>query len=395
MNSILIINAGSSSIKFAVYDADKLSNEPPPPPEVSGEIDRIGLESSTFTFHILGKSQTEKVALSKNTFNSAIEVLVNWLKDEAKFTPPKTIGHRIVHGMQFYKPELITNELLAKLRLIRPFDPEHLPSELDIIEALMKRYPSARQVACFDTAFHHSMPNVAKLLPIPRRYFAQGIQRYGFHGLSYSFLLEELVRLREPSATSGRVILAHLGSGASIAAVKDGKCIDTSMAFTPASGLMMGTRSGDIDPGIEPFLAKSEELSSHKFLQMINHDSGLLGVSETSSDMQDLLKIETEDFRAHEAIEMFCHQAKKWIGGFAAILGGIDCLTFAGGIGENAPLVRARICKGLEFLGLHIDHGSNLKNSEVISLPSSQISVRVIRTNEELMIAKYTIRTSL
>jgi acetate kinase len=232
------------------------------------------------------------------------------------------------------------------------------------------------------------MPRVAKLLPIPRRFDAKGIQRYGFHGLSYAYLMEELARLGDPAARKGRVILAHLGNGASVAAVRDGESIDTSMCFTPTAGLVMSTRSGDLDPGLAPYLARTEQMTTKQFYEMVNHKSGLLGVSETSSDMRDLLDHEKKDVRAAEAVALFCYQAKKWIGSYAAALGGLDTLVFAGGIGENAPLVRARICAGLGFLGIKLDKARNAKNAVKISTNTSPVTLRVIRTDEELMIAR-------
>jgi acetate kinase len=243
-------------------------------------------------------------------------------------------------------------------------------------------------VACFDTAFHRTMPRVATLLPIPRRYEAAGVRRYGFHGLSYEFLMAELVRLGEPAATEGRVILAHLGNGASLAAVRDGKSIDTSMGFTPTAGLVMSSRSGDLDPGLVSYLARTEQMSAAQFQKMVNHESGLLGVSETSPDMRDLLDRETKDVRAAEAVALFCYQAKKWVGAFAAALGGLDTLVFAGGIGENAPPVRQRICDGLGCLGIELDRERNAKTAPVISSEAGRVKVRVIRTDEELMIAR-------
>jgi acetate kinase len=243
-------------------------------------------------------------------------------------------------------------------------------------------------VACFDTAFHHDLPRVARLLPIPRRYEAQGVRRYGFHGLSYAFLMVELARLAGTEAAQGRVILAHLGNGASLAAVRDGKPVDTSMSFTPTAGVPMSTRSGDLDPGLVWYLARTEGLDAKRFNEMVNFQSGLLGVSETSSDMRDLLEHETQDERAAEAVALFCYQVKKWIGGFAAALGGLDTLVFAGGIGENAPAVRARICDGLGFLGIEVEEKRNATNEGVISAETSGIPVRVIHTDEERMIAK-------
>jgi len=232
------------------------------------------------------------------------------------------------------------------------------------------------------------MPRVAKLLPIPRRYDAKGVQRYGFHGLSYAYLMQELARIGDPAATKGRVILAHLGNGVSMAAVLDGKSIDTSMGFTPTAGLVMSTRTGDLDPGVAPYLARTEQMTSEQFYEMANHKSGLLGVSETSSDMRDLLAHEANDARAAEAVALFCYQARKWVGAFAAALGGLDTLVFAGGIGENAPIVRARICEGLGFLGIALSESRNSESAAVISTDESRVAVRVIRTDEDLMIAR-------
>jgi acetate kinase len=277
---------------------------------------------------------------------------------------------------------------LEELHRISPYDPDHLPSEIELIEVFRQRHPKLPQVACFDTAFHCTMPRVAKLLPIPRCYDAKGVQRYGFHGLSYAYLMEELARLGDPAATTGRVILAHLGNGASMAAVRDGKSIDTSMSFTPTAGLVMSTRSGDLDPSLLPYFARTEQMTAKRFSVMVNHNSGLLGVSETSSDMRDLLAREAHDIRAAEAVALFCYQAKKWIGSFAAALGGLDTLVFAGGIGENAPLVRTRICDGLGVLGIELSESRNVETAGVISTDASRATVRVIRTDEDLMIAR-------
>jgi acetate kinase len=257
-----------------------------------------------------------------------------------------------------------------------------------LIEALQRRFRELPQVACFDTAFHHELPLVARLLPIPRRYEAKGLRRYGFHGLSYAFLMTELARLDGPEVARGRVILAHLGSGASLAAVHDGRSVDTSMSFTPTSGVPMSTRSGDLDPGLAPYLERIEQMTTRRFFQMVNHESGLLGMSETSSDMRELLARESEDQRADEAVAVFCYQVKKCIGAFAAALGGLDTLVFAGGIGENAPVIRTRICEGLTFLGIELDAKRNMATEGVISAPHAHVLVRVIQTDEEHTIAE-------
>ena len=290
--------------------------------------------------------------------------------------------------MTHSEPERVTPELLDELHRITPYDPEHLPLEIELIEAFRQRHPTLAQVACFDTAFHRTMPRVASLLAIPRRYEAAGVRRYGFHGLSYEFLMEELARLGDPAATKGRVILAHLGNGASLAAVRDGKSIDTSMGFTPTSGLVMSSRSGDLDPGLVSYLARTEQMNATQFQEMVNNESGLLGVSEISSDLRDLLAQEASDVRAAEAVALFCYQAKKWIGSFAAALGGLNTLVFAGGIGENAPLIRERICDGLGFLGIELNQNRNAENAPLISPNAGRVAVRVIPTDEELMIAR-------
>jgi acetate kinase len=260
------------------------------------------------------------------------------------------------------------------------------------MESVSRLHPELPQVACFDTAFHRSMPRVATLLPIPRRYEAKGVQRYGFHGLSYTYLMAQLVRLGDPAAARGRVILAHLGNGASLAAVRDGKCIDTSMGFTPTAGVVMSTRTGDLDPGVISFLAATEAMDVAAYQKMVTQESGLLGVSETSSDIRDLLAREADDVCAAEAVALFCYQIKKWIGAFAAALGGIDTLVFAGGIGENATTIRARICERMEFLGIKLSEARNAKNAPLVSADSGSVAVRVIRTDEESVIASSTMR---
>ena len=383
MQSVLTINGGSSSIKFALYQTGE-----PLKRGLYGKVDRIGLSGTNLTFHDPTRNQPDSRSLAASDHKSAANLLIDWLEAQDSFASVRAVGHRVVHGMKHIQPEIVTQELLDELHRIRPYDPDHLPREIELIEAFRQRHPKLPQLACFDTAFHKTMPRVAKLLPIPRRFDAKGIQRYGFHGLSYAFLMEELARLGDPAATKGRVVLAHLGNGASVAAVRDGKSIDTSMGFTPTAGLVMSTRSGDLDPGLAPFLLRTEQMTTSQFYKMVNHESGLLGVSETSSDMRDLLARESSDVRAAEAVTLFCYQAKKWIGAYAAALGGVDTLVFAGGIGENAPIVRARICEGLDFLGIELNESRNKEAAGVISTDASRVTVRVIRTDEELMIAR-------
>jgi len=382
-NNVLTINGGSSSIKFAVYEENKSFSR-----LLYGTIDRIGLPDSKLTFTNEKEKIQDTLTIKTSDYRSAANFLIDWLEVQIDFSFITGIGHRVVHGMHHTSPEIITSELLGELHRISSYDPEHLPAELELIEVFRHRHPKLPQVACFDTAFHQTMPRVAKLLPIPRRFDEKGIQRYGFHGLSYSYLMEELARVAGPEAAQGRVILAHLGNGASLAAVKDGKSIDTSMGFTPASGIMMGTRPGDLDPGVAWYIIQSEHLTPKQFNHLINHESGLLGISETSSDMHDLLRLEKEDIRAAEAISLFCYQARKWIGAFAAALGGLDTLVFAGGIGENSPIVRSRICDNLEFLGIELDEKQNKANAPILSTNNGKTIVRMIHTDEEWMIAK-------
>lgn len=353
-----------------------------------GKVDRIGLSGANLTFHDEARNQQGSCSIDAPDPGAAAEFLINWIEGHILFASVGAVGHRVVHGMMYTRPMRITPELLDELHSISPYDPDHLPGEIQLIEAFRQRYPKLPQVACFDTAFHTTMPRVARLLPIPRRFDALGIQRYGFHGLSYAYLMEELARVAGAEAALGRVILAHLGNGASLAAVHGGKSVDTSMGFTPAAGLPMGTRPGDLDPGVAWYLMRDGSLTPKDFNRLINHESGLLGVSETSSDMRDLMASQASDVRAAEAVDLFCYQTRKWIGAFAAVLGGLDTLVFAGGIGENTHEVRARVCSGLQFLGIELDEAPNALNGPLISTGQSRVAVRVIRTDEELMIAR-------
>jgi acetate kinase len=388
---LLIINGGSSSIRFAVYTLDKILKL-----TLKGKIERIGLSDTRLNareyFSGASNSTSHSCAIQGNDHASVSRELMEWLSVHVGFSSINAVGHRLVHGMNFSDAQLITPALLAELQRVAPYDPEHLPLELALIRAFDERYPDLPQVACFDSAFHHDMPRVASQLPLPRRYEELGLRRYGFHGLSCEFLLKELQRLGDPAATSGRVILAHLGNGASMTAVGAGKSIDTSMGFTPSGGMMMGTRCGDLDPGVETFLARTGQLDSEQFYSMVNRESGLLGVSELGSDVRDLLALEAEDVRAAEAIALFCYQATKLIGSYAAALSGLDTLVFAGGIGENAPQIRERICTNLGFLGITLDQKRNLESAPIISADNGTVNVRVIATNEELIIARSVIR---
>ncbi len=322
---ILTLNAGSSSLKFALFDTPALTR-------VTGDtIERI--ERADHAAHL-----PEVFAAI-----GAAEVTA--------------VGHRVVHGgPRFTAAVRIDAGVLAELRALIPLAPEHAPAEIALIEALTAQRPDVPQVACFDTAFHADLPAATRLLPIPRRYVARGVRRYGFHGLSYAYLRDALAQL-DPAAARGRVVLAHLGNGCSLAALRDGRDVDTTMALTPAAGLVMGTRSGDLDPGLAAYLSRVEGLDAAGFDALVNGQSGLLGLSETSADMRDLLAAESSDPRAQEALEVFCLAARKHVAAMAASLEGLDTLVFAGGIGEHAAPIRARVCAGLAHLGVRLDAG--------------------------------------
>ncbi|HZV35765.1 MAG TPA: acetate/propionate family kinase, partial [Verrucomicrobiae bacterium] len=335
-DGILVLNAGSSSLKFAAFQADKELSR-----SLAGKFSRIGLPDAEMSVTNLITNQKEQRNLALSTHADCVLPLLDFLKSEdAKVN---AIAHRVVHGgPRFREPQRVSMEMLAELRRFGPLDPDHLPAALGLIEEIGVRFPNVPQVACFDTAFHRDMPRVAKLLPLPRHYDAMGVQRYGFHGLSYAYLMQELETIAGANVARGKVILAHLGNGASMAAVRDGKSIDTTMAFTPTAGLVMSTRTGDLDPGLVMYLGRSEGMSADQFNELVNKRAGLLGVSEISPDVRDLLEVEPKDIRASEALALFCYSAKKWIGALAAALGGLDTLVFSGGIGENAPAIRWR-----------------------------------------------------
>jgi acetate kinase len=383
---ILTINSGSSSIKFALYRMGRVETQ-----MLSGSAGGIGFASGLF--HIKdadGKTMIEK-KLDLRDHHAALQEIINWLRSSAVGQEVDAVGHRLVHGGSAYtEPHLITDPLLTALDELTPFAPDHLPHEIHAIKEFSRSYPALKQVACFDTAFHRTMPEVAQRYALPGEVRRHGILRYGFHGLSYEYILSELRKTVGPETADGRVIIAHLGNGASMAAFRRGKSMDTTMGFTPAGGLVMSTRSGDLDPGVIVYLLKDKGMDVSTLNRMINKQAGLLGVSGTSSDMKELLDRESEDPPAAEAVELFCYQAKKFLGALAAVLGGLDTLIFTGGIGENAPSIRRRICQDTEFLGIRLDPGRNGSNAPLISMDAGPVAVRVMKTNEELMIARHT-----
>ena len=402
---VLAINGGSSSIKFALYSAQQSAHEPPIHCLIKGKMTGIGSPRLRITTQ-LEPTDLEKLeesgifkrasledqdySVSDRTNASAIALLLGWINTHIDTELLHAVGHRVVHGGATYgAPHIITPAMLATLEQWTAIDPEHLPQEIALIKAFIEALPRAQHVACFDTDFHRHLPPVARLLAIPRRYFNKGIRRYGFHGLSYTFVLEELRNLEGSKRAKGRVVMAHLGNGASLAATYEGKSVDTSMGLSPAAGIPMSTRSGDLDPGLYAYLAQTEQMSAKAFQHMINQESGLLGISETSSDIRELLRCERDDHRAAQAVDLFCYQTKKWICALAGALGGIETLIFTGGIGEHLPTIRARVCAGLEFMGIKLDSHNNNDNAAVISESGSQVLVMVIPTNEEQVIAQY------
>jgi acetate kinase len=385
---ILTMNRGSATLKSALYgtgDHEELL--------LSMTVDEGGSSGGRLKIDDASESTVFDSGVDSGPPENALEVMFGWLEEHGFLSGLAAAGHRLVHGGTRYRePQRITPEFLTEIEQLIPLDPDHMPAAIHGIRFIAKKFPELPQVACFDTAFHSSLPTVARMYALPRNLYDQGIVRYGFHGLSYEYVMGELQAL-EGKLAGGRVIIAHLGNGASMVAVKEGKSIDTSMGFTPLEGLVMGTRSGDVDPGLLLYLLEQKKMSGKEMSTMLNKESGLLGVSGTSGDMRNLLEKMQQDSRAGEAVELFCYRAKKYIGAYAAALGGLDVLVFAGGIGERAPVVRKGICDGLDFLGVRLDAASNEANAALISFPASGVKVRVIKTNEDLMIVRHVLST--
>jgi len=381
---ILTMNRGSATLKAALYETvpqEKIA--------LSIQLDHAG--SSGGNLRIAdseGKSLLD-VEVERRQPDAALNVVFEWLGKQGYLKELAAAGHRIVHGgARFTEPQRVTPEFLAELERLVPLDPDHLPEAISGIRFISQRLPHLPQIACFDTAFHSTLPTVARMYALERRFYEEGVRRYGFHGLSYEYVLEQL-RLLEGSLAEGRVIIAHLGNGASMAALHKGRSIDTSMGFTPLEGLVMGTRSGDIDPGALLYLLEQQHISPEELGERLNKRSGLLGVSSSSEDMRDLLEKSPHDPHAAEAVDLFCYRAKKFIGAYAAALGGLDLLVFTGGIGEHAASVRERICAGLDFLGVQLDPPRNHSHAPLISRADARVKVRVIETNEDLMIVRH------
>jgi acetate kinase len=403
---ILTINSGSSSLKVALYQiADEESLV------LSGSAVRLGLPAGRLKVTGAGGEVLLDRDIGPADHAAAFGQLAEWLDQHYPSDRLSAVGHRLVHGgRNFTEPQLVTQELLRALQALVPIDPDHTPQAIGIIRLAEAHHPGVPQVACFDTSFHRHLPWFAEMYALPRQFYDQGILRYGFHGLSYEYICRELARLDStvgqalecgdssplspspPNGKDSRVVVAHLGNGASMAAILNGKSIDTTMGFSPVSGLVMGSRCGDVDPAVIVHLIQEMKMTPQGVNAIINKQSGLLGISGTSEDMQDLLGGESSDPRAAEAIEMFCYAAKKYLGAYAAALGGLDTVVFTGGIGENASSIRDRICAGLDFLGIQIDSARNNANASVISADDAPVKVRVIKTNEDLMIARHTAR---
>ena len=384
---LLTINTGSSSLKAGLYDADETERL-----ILSARAERIGQAGGRLQIDAAQAVPLDTRRLDIGNHRAAVDMLLDWLKHHEYGVGLAAVGHRIVHGgSAFSQPQIISAEMVVALRQIVPIDPDHLPQALDAIEAVGAAYPAIPQVACFDTAFHRQMPRVAQIYALPYQLTEAGVVRFGFHGLSYESIMHDL-RALDPHAADGKVIIAHLGNGASMAAVRDGVSIDTTMGLTPTGGLVMGTRSGDLDPGVLLYLLQGQGMSPAALNTLVNRQAGLFGVSGRSADMRDLLAREASDPRAAEAVALFCYQAKKFLGALATALGGVETLVFTGGIGEHAAPVRERICAGLEFLGVELDEQRNATHAAIISRQGTPTTVRVMATAEDLMIARHTHR---
>ena len=377
---VLSLNMGSSSLKFSFY----LLRPQQETLRADGEVERIGLSDGRVRAR-RGGTVVEDREGDFSDHRDAIKTIFDIL-ERLELPKPAAAGHRIVHGGPGHAaPARIDANLLGTLRRLVPFAPLHLPAGIQVIEAVAHHFPELPQVGCFDTAFHRGMPETAQRLPLGRGLWDEGVRRYGFHGLSYEYIISEL-----GESSRGRVIIAHLGNGASMAAVRNREPMDTSMGVTPAGGFMMGTRSGDLDPGVITFLMTEKGYDAAALDSLLNRESGLLGVSGISPDMKTLMEKRSVDPHADLAVRMFCYQVRKQIGAYAAALGGLDTLVFTGGIGEHAAAVRSEICEGLDFLGIGIDRERNGRHEETISGSQSRCRVRVIPAKEDLMIARHT-----
>jgi acetate kinase len=391
---ILAVNRGSATLKAALYACDDTAN-----PQLILSAQTTRKDSRV---HVkIADAKKNSLFEGEAPDSDDVSFVLDWLAQKNYLADLVAIGHRIVHGgTQFIQPSVIDSQVLAALEKLVPLDPDHLRAAIDGIRAIQQKFPQLPQLACFDTAFHATLPKVATMYAVPRALYDDGIRRFGFHGLSYEYILRELqsISRQQSSAVGSRVIVAHLGSGASVCAIKDGRSLDTSMGFTALEGLVMGTRSGDLDPSILIYLLRNHshtesaapaKMSPDDLDHLLNKKSGLLGVSAITDDMRELIEKSATDTRAAEAVDLFCYRVKKYIGAYAAALGGLETLVFTAGIGERSAPVREKICAGLDFLGIALDPQRNQANEAVISTSASRVTVRVIPTNEELTIVRH------
>jgi acetate kinase len=382
----VVLNAGSSSLKFSIYGKTAASAWTV---EARGQIDGIGSSPRFAVSDEAGVRLAEERLGTGVDARGAFDALAAWLRSRyGGHARVLGVGHRVVHGgARYAQPTVVTPQVMAELRALVPLAPLHQPYNLDAIDAVSERLPGVPQVACFDTSFHRSQPSMAQIVPLPRDICRAGVQRYGFHGLSYEYIATVLPTVA-PEIAHGRVIVAHLGSGASLCAMRDGKSVDSTLGFTALDGLCMGTRPGSVDPGIILYLFQVLELSSKEVETILYKKSGLLGISGISNDMRNLLS--SDEPGARLAVDYFVYQATKQIGAMAAVLGGIDGLVFTAGVGENSAEIRTRICQGVTWLGVQLDPDANCRNGPRISRSGSTVSAWVVPTNEELVIARHT-----
>lgn len=378
---ILTVNGGSSSIKFALFETAAIQKI------LEGKIDRIGMEGTYLVVRDIRTNGETKKSLDDT------DVISYFMETLTSYVPKDTlvgIGHRVVHGgTKYFEPTRIDATVMAELEKLAPFAPRHLPSEITLIRACLEKFSDVPQFACFDTSFYRDLPRIAQILPLPREHEAMGVRRYGFHGLSYEFLLGRLEELTNISPHTKKIVFVHLGSGTSLTAVQNGIPVETTMGFTPTSGVPMGTRSGDLDPGLFEYFTQILGFTPEAFNHLVNYESGLLGVSGITADMEILLREAPHDTRAEEAVAFFCYHVRKSIGALAATMNGIDTLVFSGGMGEKSAEIRERICVGLQFLGIEIDTNANDQHTLCISIPESRVALYMIPTNEEYMIAQH------
>lgn len=379
-NSILTINGGSSSIKFTLFEQETLKII------FDGKIDHIGMDDTYISFTETISGVTNKKTITQT---EVMDTLVSFINEHITQGSLLGIGYRVAHGgFKYNEPTLVTEEVLLSLEEISTFAPQHLPIEIELIRTLQSYFPAISHVACFDTSFYKDLPKVAQILSIPKKYIKQGIRRYGFHGLSYDYITHYLSEVLNEPISEKKIILMHLGGGSSVTALKNGHPVDTSMGFTPNSGVPMGTRSGDLDSGLFSYFTKVLGMTSDEFNEMVTLNSGVKGISGLTPDMEVLLKKVNEDEDVALAVDYYCQSIRKTIGAYAAVMDGVDILVFTGGMGERAPEIRRRICNDFDFLGIKIDEDANNRGEETISSVISDVKIYTVPTNESHTIAR-------